>query len=237
MREHIGGQTLEDDPLNERWGGDEPEDIRTRDDVDATFNMLTGWQNEAFSVLPESTLVRVHNGDGTWTLSADQLDGLSVTPAADSGADFQLTVTATSQDGADTTSVSETLDVTVNAVADAPDLTVDSTAAGTEDGGAIALDIASSLTDADGSETLSLTVSGVPEGATLSAGTYNEETGDWTLTPDQLEGLTVTPATDSGEDFQLTVTATSTEGDGGDTATILRANLTATGHCLQQLLR
>lgn len=66
VREHIGGDVLEKDPLNERWGGDEPGELRSRDDVDATFNMLTGWQNEPFSVLPESTLVRVHNGDGTW---------------------------------------------------------------------------------------------------------------------------------------------------------------------------
>lgn len=66
VREHIGGEALEADPLNEKWGGDEPDDVRSREDVDAVFNMLTGWPNEAFSALPETTIVRVHNGDSTW---------------------------------------------------------------------------------------------------------------------------------------------------------------------------
>ena len=43
------------------------------------------------------------------------------------------------------------------------------TASGNEDT-AIALSISSALTDTDGSETLSITISGVPAGATLSAG-------------------------------------------------------------------
>ena len=55
----------------------------------------------------------------------------------------------------------ETIDVTVDAVADAPTLTV-ADATGNEDS-AIALSIASSLTDTDGSESLSdITISGLP---------------------------------------------------------------------------
>ncbi|NQV84683.1 MAG: hypothetical protein HQ494_12790, partial [Rhodospirillales bacterium] len=140
--------------------------------------------------------------------------GLTVTPAADSDADFALTVTATSTDGADTATSTSTINVTVDAVADAPTLNT-ADAAGAEDT-AIALDISSALTDTDGSETLSVTIAGVPAGATLSAGTLNTD-GTWTLSPDQLTGLTVTPAADSDADFALTVTATST--DGADTAT------------------
>ncbi|MCP5366703.1 MAG: hypothetical protein H6906_04225, partial [Hyphomicrobiales bacterium] len=160
------------------------------------------------------------NGDGTWTLSAGDLAGLTITPPADSDVDFQLGVTATSTeaDGGDTASTLGTINVSVAADADAPTLTV-SDAAGTEDT-AIALDIASTLTDTDGSESLSITISGVPTGATLSAGTDNGD-GTWTLTPAQLAGLTITPPADSDVDFQLGVTATSTEADGGDTATTL----------------
>ncbi|MEQ8829828.1 MAG: hypothetical protein RLW87_08470, partial [Alphaproteobacteria bacterium] len=156
------------------------------------------------------------NEDGSVTLSVDQLDGLTITPPANSDADFTLTVavTTTDADSGDTATVTETLAVTVDAVADTPSLTVDA-ASGSEDS-AIALDITSALTDQDGSETLSITITGIPEGATLSAGTVNDD-GSVTLTPDQLDGLTITPAANSADDFTLTVTATST--DGTDTAT------------------
>ena len=148
------------------------------------------------------------NGNGTWTLTQGQLSGLTITPAADSDADFTLTVTATSTDGDDTASVGDTIDVTVDAVADAPTLAA-ADASGTEDG-AIALDVSSALTDIDGSESLSVTISGVPTGASLSAGTDNGN-GTWTLTQGQLSGLTITPAADSDADFTLTVTATATD--------------------------
>ncbi|WP_420416831.1 hypothetical protein [Pacificispira sp.] len=156
------------------------------------------------------------NEDGSVTLSVDQLDGLTITPPANSDADFTLTVavTTTDADSGDTATVTETLAVTVDAVADTPSLTIEA-ASGSEDS-AIALDITSALTDQDGSETLSITITGIPEGATLSAGTVNED-GSVTLTPDQLDGLTITPAANSADDFTLTVTATST--DGTDTAT------------------
>ena len=157
------------------------------------------------------------NEDGTWTLSADQLEGLSIRPPRDCGDDFTLTVTATSTEasgGSSRTTVS--LPVTVNAVADAPQLRIDS-AAGSEDR-AIALDITSTLTDSDGSESLVITINDVPDGAVLSAGSDNGN-GSWTLSPNQLHGLTITPPADSDADFNLTVTATSTETEGEQTST------------------
>ena len=83
-----------------------------------------------------------------------------------------------------------------------------------EGGGAISrdLNIEVALTDTDGSETLSITVAGMPEGAELSAGTDNLD-GTWTLAPDQLAGLTITPPADSSENFTLTVTVTATDTD------------------------
>jgi len=157
------------------------------------------------------------NGDGTWTLDPGDLDGLTVTPPADSDADFSLTVTATSTDGTDTATTTGTIDVSVAADADAPTLTLDTSAEGTEDT-AIGLDIASGLTDTDGSESLSVTISGVPDGATLNAGTDNGD-GTWTLDAGDLDGLQVAPPDDFSGSFDLTVTATATEADGGDTAT------------------
>src|SRR3546814_3685220 len=64
---------------------------------------------------------------------------------------------------------------------------------------AIPLDIAAALTDTDGSETLSITVSGMPAGAMLSAGTDNGD-GSWTLAPADLQGLAITPPANRSEE-------------------------------------
>jgi hypothetical protein len=64
------------------------------------------------------------NGDGTWTLTPEELTGLTITPAPDSDADFTLTVTATSVHGESTASTVAELAVTVEAVSDAPVLEV-----------------------------------------------------------------------------------------------------------------
>ncbi|MDZ7888722.1 MAG: hypothetical protein U5M72_05520 [Pseudomonas sp.] len=66
------------------------------------------------------------------------------------------------------------------------------------------------LSDPDASEHLSLQVAGLPQGATLSAGTHNAD-GSWTLSPDQLPGLIMTPPADFSGDIHLAVTATATD--------------------------
>ena len=131
-------------------------------------------------------------GGGVWSLTQAELAGLTVTPPADSDVDFtlQLSVTSTEAANGDTATTTAALDVTVNAVADAPTLTTTG-AAGDEDT-AIPLTISSALTDVDGSEALSLAISGVPSGATLSAGT-DQGGGVWSLLPGDLAGLAVTP--------------------------------------------
>ncbi|WP_198155615.1 hypothetical protein, partial [Thalassospira sp. MCCC 1A02898] len=152
------------------------------------------------------------NGDGTWTLSSEQLAGLTITPPEDFSGSFDLGVTATSADGEDVATTTGSISVDVTSVADAPTLDL-SDASGNEDN-AIALNIDAGLTDS--SETLTITISGVPEGAALSAGTDNGD-GTWTLSSEQLEGLTITPAEDFSGSFDLGVTATSA--DGSDVAT------------------
>ncbi|MFH2002414.1 MAG: tandem-95 repeat protein, partial [Planctomycetota bacterium] len=168
------------------------------------------------------------NGDGTWSLDPTDLSGLTITPPANSNADFQLDITATSTDSdGNPASTSETVNVIVTAVADAPTLSV-SHASGDEDT-AIPLSIRFALTDTDNSETLSILIGGVPEGATLSAGTDNGD-GTWSLDPTDLSGLTITPPANSNADFQLTVTAITSDRD-GDTDTVssgLSGTMTAT---------
>ncbi|MBT7756509.1 MAG: hypothetical protein HN732_04220 [Rhodospirillaceae bacterium] len=147
------------------------------------------------------------NGDGSWTLTSTQLSGLSITPASNDSSDFSLTVTATASDDRSSASSVQTLAVTVDGVADTPTLST-SAGSGNEDS-AIALSISSDL--ADSSESLSVVISGVPTGASLSAGTDNGD-GSWTLTSAQLSGLSVTPPSNDSSNFQLTVTATATDG-------------------------
>ncbi|WP_168173439.1 Ig-like domain-containing protein, partial [Thalassospira sp. MCCC 1A02803] len=145
-----------------------------------------------------------NNGDGTWSLEPGQLEGLTITPPEDFSGSFDLGVTATSADGSDVATTTDSITVDVASVADAPTLDV-SDASGSEDS-AIALNIDAGL--ADSSETLTVTISGVPGGATLSAGTDNGD-GTWTLSSQQLSGLTITPPEDFSGSFDLGVTATS----------------------------
>ncbi|MGI9917915.1 tandem-95 repeat protein, partial [Vibrio owensii] len=82
-------------------------------------------------------------------------------------------------------------------------------------------EIRASLTDTDGSESLAVTLKGLPIGAVLSDGvnsitvaTVNEalDVTGWSL-----DSLTVTPPAGSHDDFTIAVTATSTESSNGDT--------------------
>ena len=157
------------------------------------------------------------NGDGSWTLTAAQLVGLTLTPTTHSDTDFILTVTATATEAAngDAASTVDSINVTVNAIADAPTLTIQDT--GGDEDTTIPLNISAALVDADGSEILSVTIAGVPQDASLSSGADNGD-GSWTLTPAQLAGLTLTPPVHSDADFILTVTATATEAANGDSA-------------------
>ena len=109
-------------------------------------------------------------GNTTATITGWNLATLTVLPPLHSDTDFTLVVASTATEGANgaAATTSANLVVTVNAVADAPTLTVNA-ASGNEDS-AIGLSIATALVDTDGSETLSLTVSSIPIGATISSG-------------------------------------------------------------------
>ena len=148
-------------------------------------------------------------GGGNWRMSADELQGLTITPPADDSADFVLTVTAiaTNPQSGETMSSQAGFEVTVDGVADMPVVTaVD--VAGLEDK-MIPLDISAVLADSVG-EVLTVQVTGVPDGAILSTGEYLGA-GVWSLPPDQLAGLSLRPAPDDSTDMELGLTVTSTE--------------------------
>ncbi|MDP2699600.1 MAG: Ig-like domain-containing protein, partial [Thalassospira sp.] len=179
-------------------------------DIDAALTDASEVLSITIGNVPDgaSLSAGTNNGDGSWSLTPDQISGLTITPPADYSGSFDLSVTAISVDGEDVASVSDTITVDVAGVADAPILAVGN-ASGAEDS-AIMLDIDASLSDS--SEVLSVTISGVPDGATLSAGTNNGD-GSWSLTPDQISGLTITPPADYSGSFDLSVTATSVDGE------------------------
>ncbi len=124
---------------------------------------------------------------GIWTLVPADLDGLTVTPPADSSENFKVTVIATATDDGDTSEISATILVTVEGVADEPELQVGESS-GTM-GSEIPLDISAMLTDT--SETLSVLISGVPDGVTLSPGAADLGNGRWSVDPGALENLSI----------------------------------------------
>jgi FecR protein/WD40-like Beta Propeller Repeat len=85
----------------------------------------------------------------------------------------------------------------------APTLSVPAKLAVDEDK-TVAFDITETPINAN--DPVSITVAGLPSGATLSAGALNED-GTWTLTPAELSGLTLS----AGEDTSATLTITATD--------------------------
>ena len=150
---------------------------------------------------------------GTWTITMpvgqNYNGGLTFTPPADSDIDMNgLTATATMTDPASGTTLSVDGDfrIITDAVADTPDLSA--TAPDTKGAALVPITINTAPTDTDGSEVIvKVTISGLPNGAALSAGT-DLGGGVWELTPAQLPGLTMTPPAGFVGTINLTVVST-----------------------------
>lgn len=143
-----------------------------------------------------------------------------------------LTQTGTNDDGSHTMNagaISAALDVlpwysstydptpTAPPGSGAPTLTVQN-ASGSA-GAPIALSIATALLPSHAQDVLSVKITGVPSGATLSAGTHNSD-GSWTLTPAQLSNLRLTvPAGSFAGLANLTVVSTDTGFEGATAST------------------
>ncbi len=194
-------------------------DAQGREDapVPLAISLAPGDPSETVAVtvagLPEGARLSAGtaNPDGSWSLDPADLPGLELTPPADFSGRIDLQVTATARDGADTASTGGPLAVDIAPVADAPLLAL-ADAQGREDA---PVPLAISLAPGDPSETVAVTVAGLPEGARLSAGTANPD-GSWSLDPADLPGLELTPPADFSGRIDLQVTATAR--DGADTA-------------------
>ncbi len=157
------------------------------------------------------------NGDGTFTVDPATLGTLGILPPENAHGSYSLTVTVTVAEGSngDERTATRTVGFTVAPEPDAPVLIV-AAASGLEDN-AVPLSISAALVDTDGSESLSIVISGLPVGARLSAGVNNGD-GSWTLRPTELAGLTVTPPGDFSGTIAATVTAFSVERSTGEVA-------------------
>ncbi len=190
----------------------------------------TGWN----MTLPGSV---TQTGPEEWTISGTAaeatslLDSFTVLPQTHDDANFSVAVAVTTvENGGATTTVNATHDVTVAAVADAPNLSLISAPQGDEDT-VIDVPIAVSLVDTDGTETLDyVEIAGVPAGATLTIVTSGSAIatdlggGVWRVTGPDADiqatlagGVSIQPATHSGDDISLTVTAQSIESNPTET--------------------
>jgi len=176
------------------------------------------------SGLPDDVLL--NNGekwaDGTWHLQQKDLQDLQIITALNDSNDFDITITATVVDmyGRVIQNVlNET--IIIEAVADAPNLTVTPTTSNLEDM-YIDLTVSTSLVDtvggADGEESIILAFSNVPGDAILTAGKKDVNTGIWYLEPSELNGLQVKAGTNVSDDFTITVTSYTIESENNSIA-------------------
>ena len=168
--------------------------------------------------LPEDT--RLNKGveleEGKWKLSVGDLENIGLFLKENSDENFRIKVSAitTEEENNHQEITTKFLDVHINSVADFANLSVSNTSGLQND--FISLDIASSLVDNDGSESLSIMIAQVPDDAILNKGSKDED-GNWHLSKDDLVGLSIRPKFNSLDDFELKVKVTTLESKNGDT--------------------
>ncbi|QTN21344.1 tandem-95 repeat protein [Rhizobacter sp. AJA081-3] len=146
------------------------------------------------------------------------LNNLTLTPPANFSGNISLNVSATATEGTGATATTQSpLVVVVTPTVDAPvisgNTTIVTMAQGIGGQSTVNLPVLATLVDTDGSETLSIAISGVPTGATFNHGTSTGN-GVWTFSAANLADLTMTlPAGYSSPSTgtALTVTVASTE--------------------------
>ncbi|MCB1509419.1 MAG: type I secretion C-terminal target domain-containing protein, partial [Hyphomicrobiaceae bacterium] len=175
-------------------------------DADATVNgtSVVGYYRVPTAAVPSLQMQGASHWHGTVTV-----DVLAVTtePTDDNDGDNTINNTASFQ-------------IEVAALADAPTVgTVPPAYAGNEDNAITLTGLSAALADTDGSEVLSVTISGVPDGAIFSAGSNNGD-GSWTIPAAAINAgtLTITPPFNFAGTMSLTLNAFALELSNGSTA-------------------
>ncbi|MCF7493979.1 RTX toxin [Vibrio sp. L5-1] len=186
------------------------------------------------SEYPADTGLLVDNGNGTWTVTdPSRLSDVLVTPPEHYSGEITLTVTANITDEADCVVETDTQDkttvvtITVEPVADAANLVTEDIV-GDEDNYISLSSLSAELIDQDGSENMSLSLKGVPEGAVVAikvgdsyelvpnngvdGGSFDgNPTYEWQLDPSQLANLVILPPRDFSGDMDLVLEAITQE--------------------------
>jgi hypothetical protein len=153
------------------------------------------------------------HGDRSWSLTVDDLTGLTLETPTPLAADFVLDITLRTAHCEESGRVTVRRPSTSYPAAAAPSPTR------TGASHPIALSIEPpSAEGVDPNSTAVVVISGVPAGAALSAG-LDDGDGSWMLTPQELAGLALTMPTGSPEDVMLTVTAVAVKNREGEFAT------------------
>ncbi len=147
-------------------------------------------------------------GDDVWSIDPADLSDIAFVPPENFSGTARLAVTATSNDGSDTKSVTVPLDVSVAPVADRPVLSVEN-AIGIEDGTIV---LRADAQTPDPSESLLIHIAGLPQGARLSAGRIADD-GRWVLEGRDLRDLSLIPPGNYSGQLNLLVLATSHDGE------------------------
>ena len=187
-----------------RAGGQSEKVSVTFDDEISTANVSFGWLASDEQAHYDLFRDGVKVGEGTVNGITDNVDPTFSVSSADGGSFDQIVFSAPS--GGDN-------DYMINSISFQK----------TEPGDEVVdypLNVAASLTDTDGSESLTVSLSGLPEGAVIIDALGNPVGTDggggaWSLPVGQLNGLTLRVPADAGG-FTLGATATSTEAANGN---------------------
>ena len=173
--------------------------------------------------LSAGTLVVGGPNDGFFQMTQAQLATLQLTSASNLHGPVTIDVRASSTetdddaDGDHTLTSSYSFTVDVAAVADAPVTTAAGPFAGDEDNAISLAGLNADLVDTDGSEVLSIKISGVPDGTLFNAGTNNGD-GSWTIPKAELDAntLTLTPPLNFSGTLNLAIEAFALESSNGN---------------------
>ncbi len=157
---------------------------------------------------------------GVWELSPAQIPGLTVTPPPNYHGPMSVVVEATTLEPSNgsTQSGSMTINLSVAARGDAPLLGGPASFSGSEDSSISISGLTAALSDADGSETLSVKIADLPAGTLLSHGSNNGD-GTWTVPVASLSSLTLTPPPNFSGTMSLRLVAFGLEGSNADFGT------------------
>lgn len=209
-----------------------PEDVGARLSDSIDFTALDTDGSEVLSITISNVAdfvllsAGIDNGDGSFTLTPAEYAGLVISldrehAHAEAGSIAPLTVTASVLElsNGDVADVSQDFHLAIEAVADAPVLTLED-ARGDEDS-FIPLSVQLDLIDQDGSETGFVEISGLPDGAVIRFG-GNEFAGaaSYQVPATELADLAIRPPAGSAEDFTLVVTGNAEEQSNGDLASV-----------------